>query len=445
MLVGIVILLIQNFVDLGLEIPGVCVALFLLLGALHGDAGSTSESTRRPRWRANRLASAYAICVVALSGLVLLRARNVADERTRLARIEKHIDIKNDAHRAAFRAELKQAMCRFPAEPFFPQLGGAFAFRAADQNPLPWIQRALERGMGNGRTHLLLALVLERRGYRAQARMQLRLALNRSPDLANEAARIALRSTSKLAELMSAVPQGGSGVPMLERLAARAKDPALREAFDKETLARDSTRPAPLFRLGSALVATVAAGGCDASCTKNIDKHVKSLDDAAPDGSLGAQLRARQLSALGQQDKALEMLATRCRQVTDRTACLAERARLAAAARSKHFTPAAKDYLLVACVDIRSCARAHSWIGDRYASLQNWPLALSNYQKAAKFEPKAERWLAVAKTATNAQLHAAAVEAIERVLKDKRFANDKKTRAWLAREHDLLIGATIEK
>src|SRR5207244_864257 len=88
---------------------------------------------------------------------------------------------RTSSQRQRLRGDLRAAMRRHPAEPYFPLMGGALAWQEQDENPVPWLQRALERSRANGRAHLLLADVLHQHGARLQALMELRLALSADP------------------------------------------------------------------------------------------------------------------------------------------------------------------------------------------------------------------------------------------------------------------------
>src|SRR6185295_3468992 len=81
------------------------------------------------------------------------------------------------------RASLHTWMLRHPAEPYFPLVGAMGAYRTHTENPIPWLQRSLERGQVNGRAHLLLAEVLSAPRTRRQAMLELRLALADDPGL----------------------------------------------------------------------------------------------------------------------------------------------------------------------------------------------------------------------------------------------------------------------
>ena len=119
----------------------------------------------------------------------------------------------------AFKSTLRAAIGRHPADYFFP-LAGAMMAERAGENSIPWIQRALKRGPYVGRTHLVLADILSRRGVQNQALLELKLAATYEPNLVGDSAIIAVRTTRVGDQLLRAVPDGADGLPMLDALAS---------------------------------------------------------------------------------------------------------------------------------------------------------------------------------------------------------------------------------
>ncbi|HHH11395.1 MAG TPA: hypothetical protein ENK23_04905 [Sorangium sp.] len=466
--VGVLVLLVHNLVDLGLEIAAVCVAMSALLGSLHGAArrhGDEGKAKRRAHRRVPSRVShwGYAGALAALAVMVLLWGRaGVADERRALAASYRHFagrldDGANagDANElVALRAALREAMLRHPAEPYFPLLGATLAWRLKDQDPLPWIQRSLERGLGNGRTHLLLAQILSQRGAFAQARMELRMAMSYSPELGPDAAAIALRSARDITELKETVPAGEPGVRMLNMLALAlrtkkdSRSVALRAACDEAALAYDNRLVAPHVRLANDDIDALRARRAPcispddrAKCEQRVMQHIVALQRAAPQQSYADQTRARLLLASGELEQADALLKKRCEEVTDRKPCLLERARLASGGNRDTFIAAVKALTAAGCGSYSECAATHSWIGKQYQQREDWPAALRHFMKAAQVQRNPQHWLAVATAASKAGLHGQAVTALERVLRDRDYRDDETLRKRLANERSLLAGS----
>jgi len=126
------------------------------------------------------------------------------------------------------------------------------AQRWRDQSPMPWLQLTLERAPVNGRAHLLLAQVLDARKkqrpeVRKQALLELRLAVEHEPGLAERAAPLAAALATSLDELLIAVPEGQAGAMVLNMMARNLGEPG-----DAGCGARSTSRRWPAIRAGGA-------------------------------------------------------------------------------------------------------------------------------------------------------------------------------------------------
>src|SRR5262249_1491766 len=132
-----------------------------------------------------------------------------------------------------------------------------------DQNPMPWLQRALERNPVSGRAHLLLAEVLAASGAKQQALFEARLAVESETMLVKVVAEVAARWVTDFDDVAAAVPSGPDGAVFLDVLAkylATDKDKtALRARCDSEALARDPSRIHPRRRLIEDRLAALAS------------------------------------------------------------------------------------------------------------------------------------------------------------------------------------------
>src|SRR6185295_7534301 len=107
---------------------------------------------------------------------------------------------------------------------FFPLVGALATWRAG-LDPMPWIERALERAVVHPRAHFLLANVLARYGWSSQAMLELRTALDQEPGLAGPAAALALATARAPHALLGLVPPGRRGLLLLDEIAQRLPEP----------------------------------------------------------------------------------------------------------------------------------------------------------------------------------------------------------------------------
>lgn len=467
---GVVVLALQNMVDLGLEIPAVCIAACAAIGSIWGDsrrrhlpregAGDSDErlpGARRLLGLGRGSIAAGGVVVVGLFavGLAVARGRHdLGGDRGDLREAYAAADLRRPEARAALRGDLRAAMLRRPAEPYFPLLGALTAFRAGDQDPLPWLQRTLERDPINGRAHLLLAEVLNERGAMAQALLELRLAAENDATLIAPAAQTALRFTRRFEDLLRAVPSGEAGAATLDELGVRLAamgDEAARALCDREAIARDPGRAGPRTREALALIRALdpaPASGSSlcadrAACERAIEGHAEALAAAAPRSSLAAQIRARKLMADGRAEEAERSLASECGRASDRAACARLRVEAAAPLKStERMTAAVRDYLSTECARREACAEAAMWAGNMRAMRGEWGLAMSLYARAAREDPGEARWLALAEAASRSGAHAQAAEALEKVAQ-KRGGADAELRRRIDEERARAAGALV--
>jgi hypothetical protein len=445
--VGVLIVLLQNMFDLALEVPAVSIALAAVLGSLWGDGRRRRPSSARSAapstsGEANAPAPARQIrmaWIVAAAGVLLIalagryRLTDVASDRLAIkASYEtRHVQFPEDAR--ALRAELRAAMQRHPAEPYFPLIGALVAIRAGDQNPMPWLQRTLERGQINGKAHLLLSEVLHDRGALAQALFELRLSVENDSGLVGPAALLAVRWAKKYEEILASVPPGKAGVLMLDQIAAYLSEmnaSALRSRVDREIIARDPAQVRAHLREADARLKVLeqsapaqgapppADGICSdrEACRRVVLDEAEAIALAQPDLGIAALLRARLLVVDGKPEEAFKLLAVECQKASDRIPCL--QGRVQAAARIKgtdRLTEAAKELLGAACGTPVRCAETASWVGDIRSGRGEVNLALVMFERAARVDPTEARWLKLADAASVAGAHLRAADALEQV------------------------------
>ena len=442
---GAVALLCQNLFDLALEVPAVAIALFAVLGTLSGGVarrrrpGSVRYGATRASWLALPIVSTLALAAVIAWGRTSL-----ADERAHLRDAYGAVVWDDVASIAALRERVRLAMLRHPAEPYFPLLGATIAWRARDQDPMPWLQRTLERAPTSGRAHLLLAEVLTGRGARRQGLFELRLALENDSTLIATTAQMALRWASDYTELLVAVPEGAQGAAALDAfgaMLAATKERELRIRCDQEAISRDPHRTGPRMRLASDILTALATGkpfdhhcADGQACRKMVDAHAAAIAEADPRNSGAAQLRARLLLLDGKPQQADQLLAHTCDTASDRIACLTARVNVAAEVTAPEaMKDASRQYLASACVTPVACADAESWLGDVRSRRGELQAALQHYTRAARSDSSEQRWLKLADAAVRAGAHLQAVEALEKVL-HKRGGADPELSRRLTRE-----------
>ncbi|WP_437607162.1 O-antigen ligase family protein [Sorangium sp. So ce834] len=460
--VGCVVLLLQNLLDLGLEVPGVTIALAATLGSLWGEAhrerprrGAPTDEAAPEGWRPWQEAACAAAAGLALVALMLRFGWRDVDHDRRELRAVSDAGAASGAGWPRFREGLRAAMLRHPAEPYFPLLGAVTVLQGRIESPIPWLQRTLERSRRHGRAHLLLAEVLASRGAKEQALLSLRLAVEDDANVTGTAAVLARQWTERWEELLRAVPEGKAGVEMLERMAIvgdrrEALDVRLRCA--EEAVARDPSRIGARWAAGTALLAmledptSARCGGDEAqrgTCERQVEAHAAAIQGTKSDSYLAVQLRARLLLARKKSAEAEQLLAESCERLDNRLGCL--RLRVVAASQlgsSERLLPALRDLMPAACSSHAECASAATWVGDLLAARKDYSSAVTYYARAAQDEPTEERLRKLADAASAAGAHVEAASALERLLQ-RRGGNDAELRRRILDERGKALAPTL--
>ncbi len=404
----------QNFGDLGLELPGPAIALSVVLGSLWGDV-TRRRPVRHERARMHpRLGWIFVALVVLAGALYLARGfRPLASDRQRAAHAL--LAARTPESRAAFRADLTEAILRHPADYYFPLLG-ALAVPPQDASAaLPWLQRALERGPNIARTHVALAEVLHRRGATNQALLELRLAVEYEPPLRRTVAEAALRFTRDFDQLVRAVPEGEAGGHLLDDMARLLgpSDEALRARLDAEAVIRAPALRGPRERSAAALILamTTKKAPCvePTECLANLRTHGEALRHHHPRSSYGEQLLARAHVFEGDPGAARGLLREACKLPQDDKACL----QLLASVEEDGQVQAALDrYVSRACTSKPTCGSAWGHVAAAFAERRDWVQAHGAAKRAAQYVPTTEIWLDAATYAEKGGLYALAVEAL---------------------------------
>lgn len=452
---AVVALAVQNLGDLGLEVPAVALAAAVVLGTLWGQAhrdrerAERSDSKRHPRagWRPWLVASA---ALVVLGACAKWGMRSALDDRGRLYQ-RWSAGVNGPGELATFRSELRAAMLRHPAEPYFPYLGAIAAYRGRDQNALAWVARTLELDGGRGRTHFLLAEILASRGAMAQALLQLRLAVSADRNFHSVAAERAVRWTSDCDRLVQSAPEGTSGWEMLGVMGSgmMEKDGACAERLLRDAMGRAPQAAPPRAELARLIIRRLrapsgepaCAGGARAKCLSEAEHLATEVTRLSPRASESLRLRAELLLVEGKADEAAKLLSNGCAEVDDRVTCFGARLDAAAATkRSEELTAAAKDFLAVSCAAAEECASAHLRVGDLFVGQGELATARTHYERAAREAHNEEAWLKVADAASRAGAHRQAADALAKVAK-LRGGGDAELRARIENEQQRAMGA----
>lgn len=404
-LVGCAVLLLQNMVDLGLEIPAVSALLFCVLGGLAGAArGASHDAPAAADPQPLRWNSALHWAGPALCGACWVIAAIWGVESTGRLRHDLHAQLSSERRPSPeFWASLRRAIRAYPAEPYFPLLGSSAAL-AAGQNPLPWISRALQRNPTSAQAHLQLARILHAYHRSSQAIVALRRAVELDPRHTHSVFQLGKQWGLSERELERAAPDGAAGVPLILMLAGRAEDPAARQRLLEQALERDPHNTDAHHRLASELLRQLSARlpstPCKdqrETCLARAEEHARLSDE--PNTSRSGILQARVLMARGQPALAEAHLASVCERLPADAACIDALVSLALENGSARAEGAVKRLVALACRNRERCASTHLTLGHRFAAAGDWGLAMGHYRRAAEENPAPETLVALARAA----------------------------------------------
>ncbi|MFO0615155.1 MAG: O-antigen ligase family protein [Polyangiaceae bacterium] len=418
-LVGVGALLLHNLADLSLELFGVGTAVATLLGSLWGDErrhGGRGEFKERP-WFIRGVVA----CAAALAIVVAARGdHGVTRDRRSISNLVTAAADKADRMSVA-RPAIRQAMLAHPADYYFP-LAGAMVALESGENPIPWIQRALERGPVIGRTHFVLSEILSRRGMLNQSLLEMRTAVECEPALASAVGRFAVQNTRVPADLLRAVPTE-SPVPvqadvleaMSERL-DRPEDLEAAEALDRETIERDPSRRSPRERIVTRRLRGLElhSAPCEdrAPCVDELAAQAEEFKSRWPKSSRGAQILAELARVEGRPEEAHEILREACALPSEAAACLKL---LAPLATLDELPDVLSRLTSVSCTNRADCGAAHDWAAALLESRRQWAQAFTSRERAIEQGVTDERLLAAANAAEVAGLYGDAIRVLQRL------------------------------
>ncbi len=399
---GIVVVLIQNLADLGTEVPALALSLAWCCAVILPERARPVTCSIPKRW----LALAIGLAGLGLWTLAALSGREdlIRDRR----------GLSQKASRSStqtwpeLRAELRAAMLRHPADPFFARLGAAAALKTRAADPMPWLQRALERGLHVPRTHFLAAKVLFARGARKQALLELRLASEGDGELAKSAGVLAAAWSRNSTELEHAAPSGRNGTVLLVSAGSALVHAARFDEAEfcyREALSRDPHYASARVALMRFLVSALEASRCpdSAACAREVSVHSRILrkDPARLGESLALEVSA--LRSEGRFDEAERLLAENCPKLEgeQRSRCRGEEFRTVLSNPERSHDRLAglvRDYAIALCAggdcatELRDAAEELIAAGEREE-------AVTLLERAATVEPSFLVLLALADAA----------------------------------------------
>ncbi len=418
-LFGVGVLLLQNLVDLGLELAGVSTAVAATLGCVWSAAARREgPSSAASIWTMRAVLGGAVVvgCLLLWRGPTTLEQDRASVQQELLA-----ISSSRDSAQATvLRERLGTMMVRYPADYYFP-LAGAYTARQLGENPIVWVQRALERGPTVGRTHLLLGEYLLARRLTNQGLMEVRLALEYEPNLAATAAPLVVQYASTPEAVLAVVPQGEAGAFPLEVIAlsfGAAAKLELRQALDREALVRDPNQLSPRRRLAEDLLLALEAKKAPcaterAECLSKVESDALIIAAKFPNQTLPGRIRARVELSEGRKDSALSILRSSCELPEERLPCLQLLAQtLASEGASDELNNVLEKAVSTACAQRLGCAEANRWVAAMHVSVGNRQQAVTWYERAARQDPTATRWLDLADAADQAGLPAVVAQAL---------------------------------
>jgi tetratricopeptide (TPR) repeat protein len=151
-------------------------------------------------------------------------------------------------------------------------------------------------------------------------------------------------------------------------------------------------------------------------CIGRVERIALQLTAIRPDSSLGPQMKAQLLLALGQARQASESLSTACDNAIDRLDCCKLRLSIARTLQDQALIDQLLKFIAAfGCTDTPGCVETWMWIGNYHEGAGNVGAAANAYEKAAARKPgDAAIWIKLGDVASKIGAHARAIHAYER-------------------------------
>jgi hypothetical protein len=392
--VAIVVAVLHDLVDFHLEVPGVvalvAVCVAIVVAARAGSRRSTSAPARSSAPRSVRFA---AVAVVVGAGLAIVWAwrdmgHSLAEDRRTLSAMAVDKSVSPDE----FRVSVREAMLRYPHEPFFPLMGAVRAQAADDGTVVAWVARALELNPRFGRAHFVLARSLASR-HAAQARLEYRLAFENDETLRDQVAKEGVRLATDPDSALELVPSGESGIEMLEALvvALAPRLPSTAIVLDRELERRSPTATGPLRRRIKADEADAADGAAwcgEKRCIADGLKDAELLAARDPYKCAPHILIAHLREANGEPKTAADGLERAAENVTDRAECERELIALSLRTGQTRRGELALDQIVRAgCGTSAECIDLYTWAGGVEEAHGQYVRAVRLYKRVLDLAP----------------------------------------------------------
>jgi tetratricopeptide (TPR) repeat protein len=411
--IGVAALLVQNLADFSLELFAPMLATVLVLGACwgqHEPRVTVGDRSNAP-WPTPLAAGLVALTLLCV-GLAANRGSHpVSLERRSLQLRYAQLNAKHAADSQAMWSDIRAAIQRHPAEPYFPRLAAALALRLGNVEPLPWIGRSLERGPVDSRTHWLLARALQTRGFLQQALLEARLAVEYDKDLAATVGAAVAHWSPDASDIRKAAPRGPAGA-QVQLSAAHALDPKHHTRV-RQDLYLGAIRDDPSFAAAHRALAEELLYGLQsnryeseerARCEARIVLAAKRLASLKPESADSSEVLGKLYTLNKQIDEADRWLSPRCPQLAKGERVKCWRALLATASSQpghrQLIDRVSQQLVRAACGFEQDCQSALMQAGDAMVALGNWPEALDYFQRAAREDPSVASLLKVSEAAT---------------------------------------------
>jgi tetratricopeptide (TPR) repeat protein len=430
---ALVATVLHELVDYHLEVPGVMALAVLCAAVVVGARARSGDEAHAPRIRL----AAWAACAAAVPVALLVtldRVEPLAKERSALAAAATD----HALSAAAFRERVREAMLAYPAEPFFPLIGGVRAQVMREGSVVPWVARALERDPSFGRAHLVLARSLAARRLYAQARLEYRLAYEHDPALRTYVVDEASHLVMDEATALEIVPTGVAGVEALEGIVQRIgkRLPSTAILLDDEILRRSPNETGPLARRVDATVLDlhddlpwcVDRTACAQDGLAAAERWRDRAPRTCPPNRAIAVLRA----ATGDVHGALDGLEHALDTLDDASQCERALIDLSLELKDDRRADAALDRLVRrGCGRAAECVELYTWAARMDESRRRPAAALALYHRAAELAPERDDDLvAIGRLASAHGMLKEAIDAYETL--DRRHPDDPQWRARIA-------------
>lgn len=411
LMTGVATVVLQNLFDFGLEALGVGALSAYLWGvaaSAEGTGADVADSLGRP---VRAAVAALALVGAALSGGATLPL---------------------DARRQAFAASrdgdvaaVSPYLARFPADPYFPLLGGMVAGAKQPTESLRWYNRGLQLAPRWGLVHLELARALARLGARRQALMEARLVVDSRSTSAKEALALAVSLARSADELSSMASVGAPNEAEVLRTLWGLVPPtsAFRGPIEERLLAGSPCEVAVLVARADASLRDLRAesatcsGPAREACLTRVVEIRDKLRGCPDGGAAVARLSAELTWEAGDHKAALDAMEAACAGSGSSIECFEALAARAASVKDfPRMQRATRVVTSARCASPPECAAAWAWAAQLHRAAGDLVGTYLVLQKSADVSPTADGYRATADAALAAGMRDRAIVALRRAV-----------------------------